>query len=142
MVGSTRSTDWTSCSASACSYEFSMSTTISAERDIGRLCTPPGGYDACVSHTTPQTFGALVLAVGDRVRESIEAVAGQGAAGPAALAARDGLAGGGSIDSLRRILGITHSGAVRLVDRLAAAGLVERRIGADARAVSIHLTPE
>jgi hypothetical protein len=29
---------------------------------------------------------------------------------------------------------------VRLVDRLAAAGLVERRVGADARSVSVHLT--
>ena len=51
------------------------------------------------------------------------------------------MAGGASIDSLARILGLTHSGTVRLVDRLAAAQLVERRIGADARAVSLHLTP-
>src|SRR4051794_15811379 len=111
MVGSTRSTDWTSWPASACSYELSMSTTISAERDIGRPITPPGGYDACVSHTTVQTFGALALAVGDRVRESVEAVAGQGASGPAAIVALDGLAGGGSIDSLPRGLGLTPSGA-------------------------------
>jgi DNA-binding MarR family transcriptional regulator len=95
-----------------------------------------------VSHTTAQAFGALALAVTDRMRESVEGVAGQGASGPAALAALDGPVAGGSIDSLRRLLGITHSGAVRLVDRLAAARLVERRIGADARAVSIHLTPE
>jgi DNA-binding MarR family transcriptional regulator len=95
-----------------------------------------------VSHTTAQAFGALALAVTDRMRDSVEGVAGHGASGPAALVALDGLAAGGSIDSLRRLLGITHSGAVRLVDRLVAARLVERRIGADARAVSIHLTPE
>jgi len=76
------------------------------------------------------------------MRASVEGAAGHGASGPAALVALDGLAAGGSIDSLRRLLGITHSGAVRLVDRLVAARLVERRIGADARAVSIHLTPE
>jgi MarR family transcriptional regulator, negative regulator of the multidrug operon emrRAB len=69
-------------------------------------------------------------------------VAGHGASGPAALVALDGEAGGGSIDALRRILGITHSGTVRLVDRLAGAGLVERRVGADARAVALHLTPQ
>lgn len=95
-----------------------------------------------MSHTTAQAFGALALAVTDRIRDSVEGVAGHAASGPAALVALDGLAAGGSIDSLRRLLGITHSGAVRLVDRLVAARLVERRIGADARAVSIHLTPE
>jgi MarR family transcriptional repressor of emrRAB len=42
---------------------------------------------------------------------------------------------------LRRIVGLTHSGAVRLVDKLAADGLVERRPGADQRSVAIWLTP-
>lgn len=95
-----------------------------------------------MSHTTANALGALALAVSDRMLEATANVAGHGASGPATLVALDGLAGGGSIDSLRRILGITHSGAVRLVDRLAAARLVERRIGPDARAVSLHLTPE
>jgi MarR family transcriptional repressor of emrRAB len=95
-----------------------------------------------VSHTTLNAFGALSLAVADRMQEAMAAVAGHGASGPAALVALDGAAGGGTIDALRRLLGITHSGAVRLVDRLAAAGLVERRVGADARAVSLHLTPQ
>jgi DNA-binding MarR family transcriptional regulator len=58
------------------------------------------------------------------------------------LAALSGLAAGQSIDALRRIVGLTHSGAVRLVDRLAAAGLVDRRLGADQRSVALHLTPE
>jgi DNA-binding MarR family transcriptional regulator len=93
-----------------------------------------------VSHTTLNAFGALALAVSDRIQAAVEGVAGQGASGPAALVALDGLAGGGSIDALRRVLGITHSGTVRLVDRLAGAGLVERRVGSDARAVSVHLT--
>jgi MarR family transcriptional regulator, negative regulator of the multidrug operon emrRAB len=94
-----------------------------------------------VSHTTLNAFGALSLAVADRMQEAMAGVAGHGASGPAALVALDGAAGGGSIDALRRLLGITHSGTVRLVDRLASAGLVERRVGADARAVAIHLTP-
>jgi MarR family transcriptional regulator, negative regulator of the multidrug operon emrRAB len=94
-----------------------------------------------VSHTTLNAFGALSLAVADRMQEAMAGVAGHGASGPAALVALDGLAGGASIDALRRLLGITHSGTVRLVDRLAGAGLVERRLGADARTVSLHLTP-
>ena len=99
-------------------------------------------YDICVSHTTLNAFGALSLAVADRMQEAMASVAGHGASGPAALVALDGFAGGGTIDGLRRLLGITHSGTVRLVDRLAAAGLVERRVGADARAVAVHLTPQ
>ena len=94
-----------------------------------------------MSHTTLNAFGALALAVADRMQEAMASVAGHGASGPAALVALDGLAGGGSIDALRRLLGITHSGTVRLVDRLADAGLVERRVGSDARTVSLHLTP-
>ena len=86
-------------------------------------------------------FGALSRAVADRMQEAMAGVAGHGASGPAALVALDGPAGGTSIDALRRILGITHSGAVRLVDRLAGVGLVERRVGPDARTVSLHLTP-
>ena len=54
----------------------------------------------------------------------------QGATSPA-LSALHGLTGGQSIDALRRVVGLTHSGAVRLVDRLVAAGPAERRAGAD-----------
>ena len=87
-------------------------------------------------------LGALALEVARRVQEAGDAASPHGASAPAALAALHGLSGGQSIDSLRRVVGLTHSGAVRLVDRLAAAGLVERRVGADARAVALQLTPE
>jgi DNA-binding MarR family transcriptional regulator len=36
---------------------------------------------------------------------------------------------------------LTHSGAVRLLDRLEREGLVERRPGPDARTAAVHLTP-
>jgi MarR family transcriptional repressor of emrRAB len=101
-------------------------------------------YDICVTHTTRETanlLGALALAVTDRVGEAAAAVAGHGASGPAALVVLDGDAGGATIDALCRILGLTHSGAVRLVDRLVAKGLAERRIGRDGRSVAVHLTP-
>jgi|SRR5882724_3580989 len=47
---------------------------------------------------------------------------------------------GATIDALRDPLSLTHSGCVRLVDRLAEIGLVERRAAADGRAVALHLT--
>jgi DNA-binding MarR family transcriptional regulator len=86
-------------------------------------------------------LGALALEVARRVQEAGEAASPGGASVPAALTALHGLTGGQSIDALRRVVGLTHSGAVRLVDRLAAAGLAERRVGADGRAVALQLTP-
>jgi MarR family transcriptional regulator, negative regulator of the multidrug operon emrRAB len=47
-----------------------------------------------------------------------------------------------SIDDLRRALGLSHPGAVRLVDRLSEDGLVKRRPAADGRAVALVLTPK
>jgi MarR family transcriptional repressor of emrRAB len=84
-------------------------------------------------------FGALALEVADRVQQAGNP---HGASVSAALAALHGLAGGRSIDVLAKVVGLSHSGAVRLVDRLAAAGLAERRVGADGRAVALRLTPE
>jgi DNA-binding MarR family transcriptional regulator len=47
------------------------------------------------------------------------------------------------VDELAAILGLTHSGTVRVVDRLARKGLVERRPHpADARAVAVHPSGE
>jgi DNA-binding MarR family transcriptional regulator len=87
-------------------------------------------------------LGALSLELAGRIQEAGEAASPHGASVPAALTALHGLTGGQSIDALRHVVGLTHSGAVRLVDRLAGAGLVERRVGADGRAVSLQLTPE
>lgn len=85
--------------------------------------------------------GALVVALADRVGAATAQAAGQGPSAAAALAALHGAAGGASIDGLARIVGLTHSGAVRLVDRLAGAGLVERRMGVDQRSLALRLTP-
>ncbi|HET8953328.1 MAG TPA: MarR family transcriptional regulator [Solirubrobacteraceae bacterium] len=96
-----------------------------------------------MSHTHEvNALGALALEVARRVQEAGEAASPHGASVPAALTALHGLTGGHSIDALRRVVGLTHSGTVRLVDRLAAAGLVERRVGSDGRAVALQLTPE
>jgi MarR family transcriptional repressor of emrRAB len=86
-------------------------------------------------------LGTLSLAVSGRVEAAVAARSPYGPSAPAALAALEGYLGGEPIDALARVLGLTHSGAVRLVDRLADAGLVERHRGGDGRAVAVVLTP-
>jgi DNA-binding MarR family transcriptional regulator len=95
-----------------------------------------------VSVRAANLLGALSLTVADRINAAAVRAVGMGASGPAALTALNGPAAGATIDALRRILGLTHSGGVRLVDRLAEAGLVERRLGADQRSVALWLTPD
>jgi DNA-binding MarR family transcriptional regulator len=85
-------------------------------------------------------LGALAVAVGDRLRVATEDAARHTAAAPAALVALHGFLAGGSMDELRRVVGLTPSGAVRLVDRLEADDYVQRRPGANGRAVSLVLT--
>jgi DNA-binding MarR family transcriptional regulator len=95
-----------------------------------------------VAHTNARDanlLGTLSLAVAGRIEAAVASPLGPSA--PAALAALEGFLGGEPIDALRQTLGLTHSGAVRLVDRLAEAGLAERRAGADARSVAVALTP-
>jgi DNA-binding MarR family transcriptional regulator len=85
-------------------------------------------------------LGAFALAVADRASDAVGEAAGQSGAAAAALSALDQFLDAPSVDLLRRVLGLTPSGAVRLVDKLAAAGYVERGPGPDARTVSLHLT--
>ncbi|WP_174236533.1 MarR family winged helix-turn-helix transcriptional regulator [Stutzerimonas nosocomialis] len=84
--------------------------------------------------------GALALALSDGVLQSTQNQAPE--AGPAAAAiALLGHEPGMTIERLRRALRLSHPGAVRLVDRLVAEGVVERRPSAtDRRAVALHLT--
>ncbi|MEO8686777.1 MAG: helix-turn-helix domain-containing protein, partial [Solirubrobacteraceae bacterium] len=82
-----------------------------------------------MSHTSARQanlLGTLSLAVTGRVEAAVAARSPHGPSAPAALSALEGYLGGEPIDTLARVLGLTHSGAVRLVDRLAGAGLVER----------------
>jgi MarR family transcriptional regulator, negative regulator of the multidrug operon emrRAB len=86
-------------------------------------------------------LGALSLVVADRMNAAVEAIATLGPSAPAALAAMHEFLDGGSVTQLSSVLGLTHSGTVRLVDRLAAEGFVERAGAQDGRAVSVVLTP-
>jgi MarR family transcriptional repressor of emrRAB len=93
-----------------------------------------------MSHAHKATVvGAFALVLADRLGEVAERAGGASAA--AALATLYGTRAGARIDSLATITGISHSGAVRLVDRLVAEGLVDRRRGADQRSAALYLTP-
>ena len=90
-------------------------------------------------------LGALSLALSDRISAAISVAAEQSQrpgseTAAEALSALHHFLDGPSIDRLRSVLGLTSSGTVRLVDRLVAAGYVERRTGADARTTTVCLT--
>jgi DNA-binding MarR family transcriptional regulator len=86
-------------------------------------------------------LGALALLVSDQMGAAVGAAAGGSGSAAAALSALHTFLDRPTIDMLRRVLGLTPSGAVRLVDRLAEAGLVTRTPGEDLRSRAVSLTP-
>ena len=87
-------------------------------------------------------LAAFALAVTDRISQSTEAAAGRGGQAPAALVAIHQFLGGATIEHLRQTLGLSHSAAVRLVDRLVDDGHVVRSEGTgDGRTVGVDMTP-
>lgn len=78
----------------------------------------------------------------DRTADAISGSAGLATSDAAALSALHHFLNRPSIDVLAKVLGLTHSGAVRLVDRLAAAGLVTREAGSDSRTAAVAMTAE
>jgi MarR family transcriptional regulator, negative regulator of the multidrug operon emrRAB len=85
-------------------------------------------------------LAAAATALADEIRERTADVAGEHGAAAAALVALSQSQNGAPIARLAGVLGLTHSGAVRLVDRLAALGYVRRWDASDRRAVSVRLT--
>ena len=88
---------------------------------------------------TANLLGVVGLAIADRIEETARSVLSHVGETPAALVVI-GYGLGPSNEQLRRILGLSHPGAVRLVDRLVADGLVERSKGRDNRAIALYLT--
>jgi DNA-binding MarR family transcriptional regulator len=88
---------------------------------------------------TANLLGAVGLAVVDRIEETAREILSHAGETPAALVVI-GYGMGPSNDQLRRILGLSHPGTVRLVDRLVADGLVERRDGRDRRVIALYLS--
>jgi DNA-binding MarR family transcriptional regulator len=89
---------------------------------------------------TGNLLGALSLAVADRTTAAAGDALGQSESAAAALSALHHFLDDPSPDLLGRVLGLTPSGAVRLVDRLQEADYVRRRPGRDGRSVSVRLT--
>lgn len=85
-------------------------------------------------------LGALSLVIADRMADAMAEAGGRPESGAAALSALLHFLDQPSVDLLRQVLGLTSSGTVRLVDRLAEAGYVRRGPGADGRSVSVELT--
>lgn len=84
-------------------------------------------------------LSAVALAITDRQRSNCETIVGHGPTAPAALIAIAQYPGE-TVSFFESILGLTNSGTVRLFDRLAAAGLLERTSGPDRRARAVSLT--
>ena len=85
-------------------------------------------------------LGALVLVLHDRLEESIEEAVGENESGAAALNALADFLDEPTVGRVHEVLGLTPSGAVRLVDRLEADGYLERRPGEDGRSTTVRLT--
>jgi DNA-binding MarR family transcriptional regulator len=100
---------------------------------VSRGAARPAGRDGNV-------LGALSLILADRMSDAVTGAGGQSHTAAAALCALAQFLDGCTLDRLRRALGMTSSGTVRLVDRLEAAGLVRRGSGADGRSTSLTLT--
>lgn len=90
---------------------------------------------------TANLLGVVGLAVATRIETAAREILAHAGETPAAVVVI-GYGLGPSNDGLRRILGLSHPGTVRLVDRLVADGLVERRQGSDRRAIALYLTPQ
>jgi DNA-binding MarR family transcriptional regulator len=92
---------------------------------------------------TSNLLGALGIALAEGQQEAMRAASGLSDVEVAALnvvgeGRRQGT--GLSIGQVRAALDLTHPGAVRVVDRLAAGGLVTRGPGTDGRRVALLLT--
>lgn len=84
-------------------------------------------------------LGAAAVALGDRLRVAVADVSGLEGEAPAAVMTI-GTRPGRTIKHLCRTLGLSHSGAVRLVARLEDRGWVEREPQRDGRKVGLRLT--
>jgi MarR family transcriptional regulator, negative regulator of the multidrug operon emrRAB len=85
-------------------------------------------------------LATAALGLTDRLQELGSEAAEMDTAAATALVALLDFSPHGSLRQLSQILGLTHSGAVRLVDRLAAGGLVTREPGRDERSRAVTLT--
>lgn len=89
---------------------------------------------------TANLLGALSLVIADQMSDDVSMAAGRSQSAAAALSALLHFLDQPSVDLLRQVLGLTSSGTVRLLDRLAESGYIERGPGADGRSIAVSLT--
>jgi DNA-binding MarR family transcriptional regulator len=89
---------------------------------------------------TANLLGALALMIADRMADAMADAGGRPESAAATLCALLHFLDRPSVDLLRQVLGLTSSGTVRLVDRMAESGFVERGPGNDGRSTSVALT--
>jgi MarR family transcriptional regulator, negative regulator of the multidrug operon emrRAB len=84
----------------------------------------------------------VTLTLGDRIREATEEATGMAGVVPAALVSLREWADGKPVDVLAEAMRVSHSRAVRVVDRLEAAGLARRESDpSDGRRALVRLEP-
>lgn len=88
---------------------------------------------------TANLLGAFALLVHDQMEEAMQGQLGKGRSAAAAILTI-GTRPGGSIDALRRTLGLTHSATVRLVNGLIEENLVIKLPGQDRRSYALILS--
>src|SRR5918999_1604834 len=87
-------------------------------------------------------LGAIALTLSDGIREATEEATGLAGGIPAALVSLREWADGRSVDVLAEAMRVSHSRAVRVVDRLEAAGLARREPDpTDGRRALVWLEP-
>lgn len=83
---------------------------------------------------------ALSVNLAEEGQRALEHASGLTGAATASLLALDEFLGGAYVGRIADVLGLTHSGAVRLVTQLERNGLAERHPGEDRRRVEVRLT--
>jgi DNA-binding MarR family transcriptional regulator len=98
----------------------------------------PGAYSSAVANR----LGAVALRLSDGIREATEAATGMAGGVPAALVSLHEWADGRSVEVLAAAMRVSHSRAVRVVDRLEEAGLARRESDpSDGRRALVRLEP-
>jgi MarR family transcriptional repressor of emrRAB len=95
---------------------------------------------ASVNPRMDNLLASLTLNLAEELQAALEAGSGLTGSATAALLALEEFLGDAHVGKLADVLGLTHSGAVRLVTQLEVAGLAVRRTGADLRRVEVRLT--
>lgn len=100
-----------------------------------------GGVSGSEGARLANLLGALATGLTDRMQDAARDSARLDGSDSTALIALLDFSPDGTVQALSQICGLTHSGGVRLVNRLAAAGYMKRSPGRNARSVTVTLTP-